>query len=300
MCNIYSHRELTRRESELSHTYTHRPPKTRTYTPPPTHTHSYLIIVVQEGSCSLSPSLVTCCGGGGGGAHALCTIPTLVALCARRCFQLSPLLLHLASSPRRSAVCGSQYSPARVFYNKQTKKKQPPARDTYQCVRITQCDKGGRRGAGRERERGDNFPRYRGSGRAQLARRPRQSAVVLEALRCVSQVPDKLSEVLGDVLELACGQQQQQPDAAAAGGTTTTTTTTTTQTTTQTSSSSSSSSASSKISAITGVAIIRGRWTQRQARLASSCSGASTASSTQDSQDSQASSVEVCVYRRRV
>ena len=71
----------------------------------------------------------------------------------------------------------------------------------------------------------------------------------MEALKCV-KVPDKLSEVLGDVLELACGPE---------GG-----------------------SAASRIGAITGVAIIRGRWTQRgQARAASSSS-----STTQDSQDS--------------
>lgn len=78
------------------------------------------------------------------------------------------------------------------------------------------------------------------------------------------KVPDKLSEVLGDVLELACGGHGGGGGNAPAGE--------------------KSISAASKIGAVTGVAIIRGRWSQRQARASVSSSNANT-----DSADSTAS-----------
>ena len=156
MCNIYSHRKLTRRESELSHTYTHRPPKTRTYTPPPTHTlisyHSSSGGVVLSLSLSLSRNLLR--------RRRRRRARTLYHTYPRSSLRASLFstlsLLSSSTSPvvRGAQRCVVRNTAARVFFitNKQ-KKKQPPARDTYQCVRITQCDKGGRRGAGRERER---------------------------------------------------------------------------------------------------------------------------------------------------
>lgn len=64
------------------------------------------------------------------------------------------------------------------------------------------------------------------------------------------KVPDKLSEVLGDVLEL-CGGGGGSGGAATSG---------------DKGMSSNASSAATKIGAVTGVAIIRGRWAQRGAR----------------------------------
>ncbi|CAB0034043.1 unnamed protein product [Trichogramma brassicae] len=162
----------------------------------------------------------------------------------------------------------------------------------------------------------------RGTNRAArescLCSRSARSEAVLEALAKCS----KLTEVLGDVLELACGQpasQQANSDHArhesgsssspsspatatnaASGGGGGAGTGASAQayysgagsSVTSSSSASSSTSASSRIGAITGVAIIRSRWTQRQSRVTSSAS--SSAHSTQDSQDSQVSSELLC------
>ena len=57
------------------------------------------------------------------------------------------------------------------------------------------------------------------------------------------KVPDKLSEVLGDVLDLACGGGAGSGNGEKKG-----------------------SSTVSKIGVVTGVAIIRGRWAQRGSR----------------------------------
>lgn len=59
------------------------------------------------------------------------------------------------------------------------------------------------------------------------------------------KVPDKLSEVFGDVLELACRGGGAGQDKDGSG---------------------SASAAGIKIGAVTGVAIIRGRWAQRGSR----------------------------------
>lgn len=82
--------------------------------------------------------------------------------------------------------------------------------------------------------------------RADLRRGPTRTwAVVLHAF---VKVPDKLSEVLGDVLELCGG--------GGSGG----------ATSGDKGMSGNASSAATKIGAVTGVAIIRGRWAQRGAR----------------------------------
>jgi len=66
-------------------------------------------------------------------------------------------------------------------------------------------------------------------------------------------VPDKLSEVLGDVLELCGGGGGGSGGSAATGDK-------------NTSKNTSSGSAATKIGAMTGVAIIKGRWAPRSTR----------------------------------
>lgn len=84
------------------------------------------------------------------------------------------------------------------------------------------------------------------------------------------KVPDKLSEVFGDVLELACGGG----GGSGGGG-----------------DKNNSNSAGSRIGMVTGVAIIRDRWVQRGTRSPLS------SVTTTDSADSTTSSSEVDIFQ---
>lgn len=90
-------------------------------------------------------------------------------------------------------------------------------------------------------------------------------------------MPDKLSEVLGDVLEL-CGGGGSGDSGAAAGDK-------------NMSSNTSSGSAATKIGAMTGVAIIKGRWAQRGTR-----SPLSSVANTDSADSTTSTSSEVQLY----
>ncbi|XP_011503251.1 PREDICTED: synaptotagmin-6 [Ceratosolen solmsi marchali] len=92
------------------------------------------------------------------------------------------------------------------------------------------------------------------------------AAKMIKVLKCV-KVPDKLSEVFENVLELASGPPARSLKTQGSADTTT-----------------------SKIGAITGVAFIRGRWTQRHKQVASMA---------QDSEEQQTNSEEFNVTKEQ-